>query len=290
MKTLIDTIESYIENDNTILSQSPSQFKRSEKKYLIISSMVELLIGQISFYLARDEKTEKTPLINSIYYDSTDWKCYNDQVRKVNPRFKIRFRQYTKNGKNSDHGFLEIKRKVNSISLKDRIKANIDSLESLPDDHIPNEIKSLNRKTETQDLGDIYFKIINEIKTNNLHPVAKVSYNRMAFENQGRNLRITFDSNLQFTAVDNNLNKPTSAHKFFDNVIIMEIKYSDKIPEWLSSLLTNNKISKQNFSKYCNAINYLYKADTELIRCYNKIANSKNGLLSYGCTKEFNFN
>ena len=291
MKTLVDRIESYIENDNTILIQSPSLFKRSEKKYLINSSIAELLMGQIGFYLPKDAKTLESPFISSIYYDNKEWKCYNDQIRKINPRFKVRFRQYTKHGKNSNHGFLEIKRKVNSISLKDRIKANIDSIESLPDDHIPDEIKSLNRKLETQDLSNIYFKIADEIKRNSLHPVARVSYNRLAFENPDKSLRVTFDSNLEFLAIVNPALEPICpSHKFYDNVMVMEIKYADKMPEWLLSLLKTNKISKQRFSKYCNAINYLYKDASKVMQQNIESIGRKNGLANYGNVKELIFN
>lgn len=184
--------------ENKFLFESQYHFKRSEKKYLINSSIAELLIGQIGFYLPKDEKASKSPFTSSIYYDSCDWKCYKDQINKVSSRFKIRFRQYTKGGTNSNKGYLEIKRKINSLSIKDRLKVNIDFLESITDDHIPDKIKLLNKKLAIEKINDIYFKIVSEIKRFNLHQVARVSYNRQAFENQEKTLRVTFDSNLEF--------------------------------------------------------------------------------------------
>ncbi|MFZ2322449.1 MAG: polyphosphate polymerase domain-containing protein [Ignavibacteriaceae bacterium] len=277
--------------ENKFLFESQYHFKRSEKKYLINSSIAELLIGQIGFYLPKDEKTSKSPFISSIYYDSCDWKCYKDQINKVSPRFKIRFRQYTKDGTNSDKGFLEIKRKINSLSVKDRLKVNIDFLESITDDHIPDEIKLLNKKLEIEKINDIYFKIVSEIKKFNLHPVARVSYSRQAFENQEKTLRVTFNSNLKFYAIQNQLEKPiTPSHKFSDNIIVMKIMYANKMPEWLFSLLKINKISKQQFSKYCNAINYLYSGTKEDQQQNIGLVNKEDGLMNYGNAKKFIFN
>jgi SPX domain protein involved in polyphosphate accumulation len=277
----IERIESI---DELILPEPLFKFKRLEKKFLINIESADLLKGQIGFYLPEDKRTIVSPYISSIYYDNSEWKCYNEQKKKVNPRFKVRFRRYQHDSILSEKGFLEIKRKVNSTSIKDRFKINVNQLELLSDIYIPPQIVSLNKKLGIESLSDIYYKITHSIKKFKLSPVARVNYSRNAFENNEKTLRVTFDSNLEFRAIPNKFSTPfTTVHKMPDDFLIMEVKYAGKIPEWLTSLLKYNKLSKQHFSKYCTAIRSMYVTEQAERRPLFSLYNNKNnGFKEYG--------
>ena len=273
--------------DGIVLPEPLFKFKRLEKKYLINSETADLIKGQIGFYLPRDPRTIKSPCISSVYYDNSEWKCYNEQKRKVNPRFKIRFRRYQQDRVLAEKGFMEMKMKVNSNSVKDRFKINVNQLDSLSDVYIPNEIALLNSKLGIESLSDIYYKISHTVKKFKLNPVVRVSYFRNAFENSEKTLRVTFDSKLEFYAIPNKFSKPfTALHKMPNDFTVMEIKYAGKIPEWLKALLKYSKLNRQHFSKYCTAISSLYMSEQlEQQQQFSLYHNDNNGLKKYGNTQ-----
>jgi SPX domain protein involved in polyphosphate accumulation len=277
--------------DKIFLPEPIFKFKRWEKKYLVNSAVADLLKGQIGFYIPKDKRTLEFPYINSIYYDNSEWKCYKEQLDKVNPRFKVRFRQYEKNKDFSGKGFLEIKRKVDSLSVKDRFKINIQMLESLSDSPISSEILLPNKKFGIESLSEIYYKITSAIIKYNLEQVAEVTYFREAFENCEKTLRITFDSNLGFNSLQNKFAEPlTLSYRMPEDFLVMEVKYAGRIPEWLSSLLKFNKLTNQHFSKYCTAIHYLY--NTEKIDWQPKLSlfNKNYSNKEYGNTQNIVIN
>lgn len=251
-------------NDNKINSPEPVlQFKRVRKKYLIPPITADLLLSQIGSYLPKYKKTAEPQHVSSIYYDNAEWKCYSDQVKKVNPRFKILFRQYYKDRVQTDIGFLEIKRKENSNSYKERFRTEARLLGSISESSIAPEVLSLNDNLSIERLSEIHSTIANTIINYKLEPVVKVMYIRQAFESNDKTLRITFDSNLEFHHIPNSFALPVKfLHKMPANFHVMEIKYSGKIPEWLTSLLKSNKISKRRFSKYCAAVQSIYDTET----------------------------
>jgi hypothetical protein len=282
----IDTI------DNKVLSEPLLKFTRLEKKCLIDSKTAELLMGHVGMYLPLDNRTVKSPHISSIYLDNWEWKCYNEQMRKVNPRFKIRFRRYQQGDNLSDKGFLEIKRKANSISSKDRFNINIRQLDSLSDIFISNETAMQNAGLGRDHLGETYYKITRLIKKFRLCPVAKVDYFRTAFENAERTLRVTFDSYLEFHALNNKYNTAyAESHKMPDDFMVMEIKFAGRAPEWLISLIKYTGTSKQRFSKYCTAIRYLYLPEDLTVRPNSSFDYmNKYGLTSNGNSESIIFN
>lgn len=262
MKIFTESVDLIFKNNNIYSPEPVFQFKRLEKKYLTSSTAKDLLIGQIGFYLLKDEKTAESQCISSIYYDNDEWKCYNEQVKKVNPRFKIRFRQYNKEKTQTDVGFLEIKRKENSISYKERFKTGTRLLESISNGSISPEIVLLNDKLGIERLRKIHSTIASAVINYKMEPVVKVTYIRQAFESNDKTLRITFDSSLEFHYVQNGFASPIKfSHRMPDDFHVMEVKYAGKIPEWLTSLLKSSRISRRRFSKYCTAVQSLYNTE-----------------------------
>lgn len=265
------------------LTDSVFQFKRLEKKYLLNSFQAELLIGQVGFYIPLDKKSTENPFISSIYFDNAEWKCFNAQIEKQNPRFKLRLRQYGENENDVRRRFLEIKRKNNSISYKERLNIHLPDSKSATD-FLLDYVRTSNMKIKVDSINDVYHKIRNVIQDNRLEPVVQVSYKRIAFENQDRTLRITFDTGLNFQSFPALFNRSVfTNHEMPDDFFIMEIKYKGKIPVWLKRLLKLNNIQRQRFSKYCKAIKSIYDLETNSDITINSVGHS--GTYKYGHIK-----
>ena len=267
MRNLFKDIELIETTGKEIFQEPVFQFRRLEKKFLLNASTAEMLKTQTSFYIPKDEKASKSPFISSIYYDNNFGKCYFEQVNKTNPRFKIRFRQYGKEKKFSGNGFLEIKKKIDSTSIKDRFKTNLRYLESDWAYTVSPEISELNKKLGIEKLNEIYYTISGSVVQYELEPVVKVTYLRDAFESEDKTLRVTFDSELEFEYIPNKFASPLKYfHKMPDEIGVMEIKYASKIPNWLSSSLKFNRLVQRRFSKFVNAIDNLYGIGDDLQR------------------------
>ncbi|MCU7494161.1 MAG: polyphosphate polymerase domain-containing protein [Ignavibacteria bacterium] len=234
------------------------QFRRLEKKFLINTAAAEIMKGQVGFYLPNDEKAYKYPGIRSVYFDNRELKCFNEHMNKVNPRFKVRFRQYKKDENIQGAGFLEIKKKNNEVTVKDRFKADFCLIDKITDETLPDFIVSENKGLNIDKLSCIYYEITGKMGLYKLEPVTAVNYRREAFENSERTLRITFDSDLEFEAMPNKiLGFSALKSSMPQDFIIMEIKYADSMPEWLKSLLKFNGLRSEHFSKYCESIRKL---------------------------------
>lgn len=69
--------------------------------------------------------------------------------------------------------------------------------------------------------------------------------------------RITFDSNIIFRTHDISLHEYGSEKKLDSPDFILECKVSDRYPMWLTQILSEMHLYKQNFSKYGN----IYKTE-----------------------------
>lgn len=263
-------------------------FRRIEKKYLINSNMAEILRSQIGYYIPKDQRSMQMPLISSVYFDNSSWKCYNEQLARVNPRFKVRLRQYENVDVTSTRAFLEIKRKAGQVSLKDRVRINMHASGSGTgySSTLRTPVTDIMLNAEIK--NDVYYKITDALKAYQLEPVVKVNYFREAYENSERSLRVTFDSNLEFHSIRNyHTDFIISEFRMPDDFFVMEIKYSGKMPTWLSMMLQTNKLSNTRFSKYCMSVKNLYKTEAVAQSMLTSISANKDKIKEYGNTKEF---
>jgi|GEM_PF-1555302 len=235
-------------------------FKRIEKKYLLDSYEAEILKSRIGFFLPRDKYSEKPMQISSVYFDNAEWKCYNEQMNRVNPRFKIRLREYSKNGLPAESGFAEIKKKSNGITVKERFKIFISQKELIKGINESSNCSFIDLFSYADRSNACYHKITGTIQNYAFEPVVRAAYLREAFENEEKTLRVTFDSQLTFKPVLNTHSLPAAVfYSVPENVCIMEIKYSGQMPGWLLQMLEGDKLKRQRFSKYCSSINAIYK-------------------------------
>ena len=166
-------------------------------------------------------------IINSIYYDTNNLKCANDNLAGLSNRKKYRTRWY-----NTDSNFnFEIKIKENKLTKK----------------FILDKDTFISKSTINSD------KIKSFLKKNHLIKICKISYLRSYYG--FKNIRITYDRDIVYNSLINNKNHET----IISNEKILEIKYNN-INQNIYNLnyITKNLplLSSRN-SKYLNSLNCL---------------------------------
>lgn len=202
--------------------------KRIEKKYVVSREILNHIL--INAKVFKEHPTRK---INSIYFDTNNFKDYRDNFEGTVPRKKVRVRFYGESKipeiyELNDYYF-EIKKTYYSSRKKKSIhfRSNLDNLSRLIN--------------ETS-----YFK-------SKRFPKTFVTYNRDYYRTK-HNIRITVDKNIVYKKINSNLELLNS---YYENQIVLEIKDEKnfKAQMFEFDFLEN---FRSRFSKYFNSVNHNY--------------------------------
>jgi len=171
-------------------------------------------IGAINLYKSRKVK--------SIYFDNINKDMYNDSIEGLNPRKKIRVRNYPDNI--NKYFFLEYK----ISSIEGRFKVN--------------------KKISQKRFDEFKLNGIFDKKYGLCKPILNVIYDREYLINS--NVRITIDTNIIYNMYNNNFFKS-------DKDIVVELKTS--INQNIDELFEKFPFQEIRFSKYCNGVDLLNK-------------------------------
>lgn len=226
-----------------------------EYKYLVPIKHLDALRKDIKPYLEYDPYADMQPKkeysVRSIYLDTNTFKCYHEKIEGLKNRKKYRIRGYN-NGEGESIVFLEIKSKADRYVSKDRVKLPYRNLMDVfksgeLKDKILNGNGKDNKKTESTE------KFLYHYYINRLQPAVLVIYEREAYHSKfNSRLRITFDKNLRSSV-------STSLHNLFldENIkyslpgyFILEVKFYESLPEWVSRITTKYNLQRQSISKY----------------------------------------
>ena len=106
---------------------------------------------------------------------------------------------------------------------------------------------------------EVSSEIVNLIETLNMEPILSVLYSRECLHDKEAGIRITFDSEICFKALNNHLIRPQVNQALGPrDKVIMEIKASKARPEWLKRLIRESGLKRARFSKYCHGVELLY--------------------------------
>lgn len=235
-------------------------FKRKEMKYLVSDEKKELLLKKIDNYLVDDEYGEYA--ISNLYCDTPDFRLVRNSIEKPVYKEKMRIRSYGRANSN-DKVFIELKKKFEGIVYKRRI-----SMKEMEAENYLGGEKHNDKQIEKE--INYFLKFYGNIK-----PMMHLSYDRQAFSaKEDDSLRLTFDKNIRWRTSNLTLNSELYGNRLLPaGMSVMEIKCSNAMPLWLTSILADLKIYKQSFSKYGNA--YKQKNKLEQLTTKNKI-NIKN--------------
>ena len=216
---------------------------RYELKYLISSSMAEILKYRLSLFMEKDENSstlDNKYYIRSLYYDDIYDTAYNEKIDGLEEREKYRIRIY-----NLDPTYIliELKGKKGDFTYKKQDVINRKEYEFIVNKEY-DKIKIGHRK--------ILDDFINKCKSKNLIPSVIVDYTREAFTYPVADVRITFDEDISSGRFDYDLlDEKVDLHRVIEpNEVILEVKYNDRLPRIVKEIINTIPITRIAISKF----------------------------------------
>ena len=219
-------------------------FKRFELKYMLTKEQKEIILNEISPYMAIDKYGRTT--IRNIYFDTDDYRLIRASIEKPIYKEKLRVRSYDLATPDSTV-FVEIKKKYKKVVYKRRVSMSEATAMNWLCNDVPLEETKKNQISEEIEYFRNYYK--------NLKPSVFLTYEREAFYSKDNSdFRITFDENIMYRQSDMSLTSPPYGTSILEGgKILMEIKCSGGIPMWMVKILSREHIYKTSFSKYGTA-------------------------------------
>ena len=219
---------------------------RHELKFFIGRADAELLKRKLGGFLELDPFSLNSGdgyRVTSLYFDDYQMRAYFDKLDGVEDRTKYRVRTY-----NFDKKIInfEAKIKKGDLSRKEILKLNYDEYEKL----IKGEKIDWEKKISGLDFTN-YVEILE--KTKLLKPKIIVDYQRLAFLSAAGNVRITFDDFLQISQseVDMfNYSEQGWQKVLPQEILILEVKFDQFLPIFISKMLGELSLHKIAVSKY----------------------------------------
>lgn len=170
--------------------------------------------------------------VNSLYYDSPQFRCFHEKMDGLKNRKKLRLRYYGMEGDKATH-YLEIKRKSGDTVIKDR--AHLKHRESHAESKTLEEFKYMQHRF-------------------NMSPKLWVRYLRAPLVGKfDSTFRITFDQDIQ-AKLAISFEDTSKFEPILPNDCILEVKFNHTLPRWFYGLIQQFKLERQSFSKYCESL------------------------------------
>lgn len=221
--------------------QTKTVFERTEKKYLITTTLRDILLEKIADKMLPDLYGKST--ICSLYFDTDDFRLIRNSIEKPIYKEKLRLRSYSVPDEYSEV-FLELKKKYKGVVYKRRKTMDyISAKEYIYNHKMPDNSQIMKEIDWTMN----FYR--------DLKPKMFIAYDRCAyFGKDDENLRITFDMDLRYRTDNLSLSAGSDGEKVIDeSLCIMEIKALKAMPMWLCDMLNELKIYPSSFSKYGTA-------------------------------------
>ncbi len=215
---------------------------RHEYKYVSPEIILTMLEKRASALLTLDPHAGEngTYSIRSIYFDDIYNTCYHENEDGTDPREKFRIRIYNCSAERIS---LELKQKENSKTLKLSCPLSEEDCETIMNGKIP-ELHS--------DSPYLLKKLVSKMRYSDLKPVCIVAYERVPYVYKIGNVRVTFDRNIRSSSDIKGFFSRTTAFRpvMEKNINMMEVKFDELIPDYISSLLQTGMLRQTSFSKY----------------------------------------
>lgn len=222
---------------------------RNELKFSISKTDADILKKNLGLIMDVDKNSknnDNTYLIRSLYFDDSDSTAYYEKIDGIEFRKKYRIRIY-----NFDDSFirLECKHKHDNKTSKDQILIDKDICS-----------KIIDGKLDDIDLSkdNLLTRFVFDSKIRLLKPSIIVDYKRLAYTYPVSDVRVTFDSEIKSGLYNYNLfdDNATTYSVIDDNMVVLEVKFNEFLPESIAIILTTIPTIRQAFSKFamCRSI------------------------------------
>jgi SPX domain protein involved in polyphosphate accumulation len=236
------------------------QPQRFERKYFVSRRQASQIREFVRSYLVPDDHSESAPdlayPVHSIYLDSDQLSTYWATVHCEKTRFKLRIRYY--DDQPDSPVFFEIKRRVGDCILKQRGAVRRNAAPLIVAGYLPEPDHLLSSKPSH--LGAVQ-KFSQLMQMLGARPKMHIAYEREAWVSpEGNSVRVTLDNNVRgedrreprFTTVMEHPVFPFQAGAV--NQIVLEIKFTNRFPDWLADLVRHFNLVSSGAPKYCGSV------------------------------------
>jgi hypothetical protein len=231
---------------------TPTRGRREGKYALPSEAVAEAIRRDIALHVEPDPHAADRPHpryeLISLYLDTPALDFYLDTVHGEKNRHKLRVRVYT--DRPVAPAFFEVKSKVGDVIRKRRARVRPEVVGALLRGARPRRCHLVGESTS--DLADLlYFRDLMDL--GQATPRMRVRYTREAWvDRNDRDLRITFDRDLMCSPTDST--DVVGARDLWFKVtrlpVILEIKFNDRYPSWVSDLIRRFNLTRTSIPKY----------------------------------------
>ncbi|RJQ31653.1 polyphosphate polymerase domain-containing protein [Candidatus Parcubacteria bacterium] len=227
-------------------------FQRFEFKYQMRVDLIDGIIPELLKYMewdpyARSQK-EHFYFVSSLYYDSVGLDCYYQNMSGTRTRKKLRIRFYDSKLCPSSPVFLEIKKKYDSVVVKDRLAVSKENCLKLLE--CDAKIKKSLPLNEQETLNNfLWLKYYNGMVPQNM-----VIYKRKPLISKSDpGFRVTLDYDL-VTYNSILLDDRKEGYSVLPYMAVMEVKFNNILPFWFHQIIQKYNLQRGPFSKYCRSL------------------------------------
>ena len=227
---------------------------RREFKFVLKPGLEERLRAEVCANLGADAHADDGYAVISEYFDSADRHSYWQKQFGVGNRRRVRTRVYGQSaGDIPASAFVEVKHKLDGMTVKRRVSCPIHDLPAISGGNIPDHLGTA---------GGLDGRTVNEleellVKQGN-RPVVQIRYHRYAYDSgPDGTIRITFDLDLRcrFLLKPMLPNCPEFDLALLDSgAAVMEVKTIGPVPYWFRTLVGKYNLVPRGFSKYATAL------------------------------------
>lgn len=255
--------------------QQRRSFRRFELKFVIPEAQAGRLHTALQDWTTPDPHSPLGGyLIESLYYDTDDLRCYWEKIDGIRLRRKVRIRCYLTDtsvaGLNSTPPnppttYLEVKQRLDRITQKRRTPLSLDAATAFLDHGQRPQPAPLHAPIAGDNTGTdnalIDSALIDEVEVMRadlgLQATCITGYRRTALlgTQADTGLRVTFDRDLYYRRTDLLLGSGRSEGDLLrPGFVVVEVKVNDRLPGWLSTLIGRQGLAVTRISKYVQAV------------------------------------
>lgn len=241
-------------------------FKRKEEKFILSLSQASNLkhIARRGLDFSSFNRNGTLTDIRTTYFENDEFLVYHMKKSRQKTRYKIRIREYGRDGQFESSVWVELKEKVSGQGYKSRFKIDRKYIDDfIKGNDVYTHVQKKNKGMGDKYLSVLYNRIQKLIIEKKFYPRLVMQYQRLALqEDNAKGVRLTFDYNLKGGILNQGdelfleIEKP----EYFDKYkSIVELKIGSTYPEAAKEIKKKFNIKKQRFSKFAFGMDSFFK-------------------------------
>lgn len=236
---------------------------RREFKFVLPPHLADVLRARVAEVMEADRGAEDGYPVLSEYFDTTERTTYWQKQFGVPNRRRVRSRVYGRSdGAIPASAFIEVKHKLDGVTVKRRVSVELDDLAPLSHGQMPP--KDTPRSPADERILSEIDDLVNHVGS---RPVVQIRYHRYAFDSGPEGtIRITFDIDprCRFRLIPLTPDDPDFELPLLEpGSAIMEVKTIGPVPYWFRNIIGEYNLVPRGFSKYAAALElYEFKSRT----------------------------